>query len=286
MESFPPHPSSLRAPQAPAAAPAREAPPPLPPVLEMIAVAVPALKHPGQIVLEDVNWLATQGDFWAIGGLQGSGKSDFIAVAAGILPPVHGTFKAFGGDLRTGFEQERVATQLRIGVVFDGGQLLYHLSVADNITLPMRYHRNCRIQDCADRAQALLELMELTACADEYPGNLAPQRRQRVGLARALALSPAVLLLDNPLGGLDPRDGSWWRDMLGHLAAGHPLLENRPLTLVVTADDLRPWSDYARQYAALRGRHLVHLAKPALQDSAAMLAELQEHEPAPVQEGG
>jgi phospholipid/cholesterol/gamma-HCH transport system ATP-binding protein len=252
-----------------------------PPVLEMIGVTVPSLHTAAQVIVENVDWSVAPGDFWAIGGLQNSGKSDFLAVAAGVLPPTRGTLKVFGNELRAGFEAERMAIRRRIGVVFHGGHLLQHLSVADNITLPIRYHRNCRTRDCAERLQMLLDLTELQASAEAHPGQLPLGRRQRAGLARALALQPELLLLDNPLSGLDPQNAAWFLDLLEHLASGHPVLDDQPLTLVVTTDDFRPWHGRARQFAALRRRCLVRLGHGAPPDPETINHELQEDRPVP-----
>ena len=108
------------------------------PALEMTDVTVGSLIDTDLIVLERVNWKVAAGDYWAVGGLQGSGKTDFMATAAGIMRPLRGTFKVFGQELGAGFEHELMPTRLRLGLVFDGGRLLNHLTVAENIALPIR----------------------------------------------------------------------------------------------------------------------------------------------------
>ena len=82
-------------------------------------------------------------------------------------------------------------------------------------------------------------------------------------MARALALKPELLLLDKPLSGLDPEDARWWLGMLDDLSKGHAIVDGKPVTIVATADDLRPWRGHARQFAVLRGKRLRVVAAPS-----------------------
>jgi putative ABC transport system ATP-binding protein len=229
--------------------------PPGAPVLEMVDAGVASLKDPGLEVLTGVNWSVATGDYWVVGGLHASGKSDLMALAAGIMPPMRGHYRIFGRESMDGFERDRLALRRRLSLVFDGGHLLNDLTIAENISLPLRYHQNCYLAGCAERVEALLALAELEPWADRYPARVPRNRQQRAGLARALALPPDVLLVDSPLSGLDPRDMIWWLDLLGRLSAGHPIMNHRPVTLIVTGDDLRPWRGHARQFAAISNHH-------------------------------
>src|ERR1041384_5193270 len=166
------------------------------PILEMRDVTITDLNDSDKIVLQNVNWQVRAGEYWAIGGLQGSGKTNFLYSAAGVLPPASGSYSVFGSQLTAGYEHERLAPRLRIGTIFDGGRLLHHLSVAENIALPVRYHYNQPLGEIATRVEALLEFVDMSAHAVSLPGSLSRNWQQRVGLARALVLKPAILLFD------------------------------------------------------------------------------------------
>jgi len=225
----------------------------------MTDVSVGSLRHPGQLVFEQVNWRVEGGAFWAIGGLHACGKTDFMALAAGLMRPIGGSYQVFGRELDTGFEPDLLETRRRLGLVFDGGHVLRHLTVAENVALPLCYHREVPMDEAVMDIVPLLHLTGLAAQADQPATTLTRNWQQRVGLARALAIAPDVLLLDSPLSGLDPRDAAWWLEFLTQLSAGHAEFGGRPMTLVVSCDDLRPWKGRARQFAVLRGRRFVPL---------------------------
>ena len=107
----------------------------------------------------------------------------------------------------------------------------------------------------------MLELLELTPLADITPPNISDNWRQRAALARALILKPKVLLLDNPLAGLGTRHLHWWLRFLDQLSRGHDWCGGRPMTVVVTTDDLRPWRNAKRKFALLRDKKFSPLAR-------------------------
>lgn len=228
------------------------------PLLEMRDVSVSSMRDQNTVVLADVNWAVAPGDFWVIGGLQGAGKSDFMLLAGGLMAPLSGAY-FFHGEEMPIFEEDRLGERLKLGLVFDGGQLLNHLTIAENIALPLRYHRNLSAVQARAEVQRMLDLTDLAAWADSTPGAIGRNWQQRVGLARALMLRPEVLLLDNPLGGLDLRHRGWWLNFLSELSAGHDWFEKKPVTLVVTADDLPPWQKRAKQFAILKNKNFLVL---------------------------
>ena len=223
------------------------------PAIEMRGVSVGAMRDVSFIVVEDANWTVASGEFWVIAGQQHSGKSDFLMLTAGLMTPVAGSCRLFGRDTRT-FGEAELAERLRVGLVFDGGQLFQHLTIRENVALPLQYHRNLSAGAAAPEVQTLLELMELTPLADITPANVSGNWLQRAALARALALKPELLLLDNPLGRLDARHRYWWLRFLDRLWRGHAWLGNRPLTLAATTDDLRPWQNAQRKFALLHDK--------------------------------
>jgi ABC-type transporter Mla maintaining outer membrane lipid asymmetry ATPase subunit MlaF len=227
-------------------------------VIRMEDVTIGSMTDPGVVVAEHVNWTVHTGDFWVIAGLQGAGKSDFLMMTGGVMAPLAGRYRLFEEEMPI-FEDARLKERLRLGLVFDGGRLLNHLTVVENVALPLRYHRNLSAADALREVTQLLDAMELGTWAHSTPGAIGRNWHKRVGLARALVLKPEVLLVDNPLGGLDLPHTNWWLSFLHQLAQGHPLLDGRPLTLVVTTANLRLWQGRARQFAVLRNQRLVVL---------------------------
>jgi len=224
--------------------------------LEMRGVSVTSLKDVKLIVAEGVNWTVNAGEFWVVAAPQHSGKTDFLMMAGGLSSPAGGEY-LFLGEPMPIFESPRLTHRLRLGFVFDGGQLLGSLTVAENIALPLRYHGRASADEIESQVHRLLEITELLPWADSLPANVGRSWRQRAGLARALALQPEVLLLDSPLTGLDVRHTMWWLGFLDQLSRGHRSLGNRPITLVVTVDDLRPWRIHAGRVACLSDRRLI-----------------------------
>ncbi len=239
----------------PAAEPAAAAP-----LIELVDADIASAQDPDAALVERVNWRLLPGDYWAVGGLHWAGKSDWLTTVAGLQQPAAGRHHLFGEETTLLPQLDLVAARLRVGLVFEnGGRLFTQMTVEENVALPLRYHRNCPPEETRAAVATVLELAGLAELARQITGQLNRSWRQRVALARALVLQPEVLLLDNPLAGLDPRQTRWWLDTLDALNAGHAWLNGRPLALVATADDLRPWRERARQFALLEGRRWLAL---------------------------
>ena len=228
------------------------------PAIEMRGVNVGAMRDALFTVIEGMDWSMASGEFWVIAGQEHSGKSDLLMLTAGLMPPVAGSYKLFGNDTRN-FGEAELAERLRVGFVFQGGNLFNQLTIAENIALPLQYQKDFTPAEAQREVRALLELMDLSPLADVTPSNIAANWRQRAALARALILQPEILLLDNPLSGFGARHSNWWLRFLDQLSRGQGQFGGKPMTIVVTADDLRPWQNAHRKFALLRDNKFIPL---------------------------
>ncbi len=219
--------------------------------IELHDVTVHGDTHPERRVVRGVQWQIKPGDFWVVGGLAGSGKTILLETAAGLRPCTSGEVRLSGvpADRLTGDESR--AARRRIGFIYGGGgRLLSHLTLAQNIALPLCYHRNVAPAATAEEVAALLSQFGLLSLADRLPGQVSPAYCQRAALARALALTPEVLFLDDPLAELNTAQARWWlRFLQGN--DGPAAVAARPSTLVVATDDLRPWLSVGGQFALI-----------------------------------
>jgi phospholipid/cholesterol/gamma-HCH transport system ATP-binding protein len=229
-------------------------PSPAEPVIELRGADIPRSDSANAApVVRNVNWTIERGSFWAIGAFSGAGKSDLLSTAAGLQRPLAGELVLFGKTVKHLSEQDLVETRLRVAMVFDNGRLFSHMTITENIALPIQYHESLRGPAADERVRFALDLAGISSLAERFPREVPRGLHQRVALARALAMSPEVLLLDNPLGGVDQRNARWWVDFLCAVHVGDPRMSH-PLTLVVATDDLRPWLDTAHQFGVLRDR--------------------------------
>jgi phospholipid/cholesterol/gamma-HCH transport system ATP-binding protein len=201
-------------------------------------------------LLRDVQWRVARGECWAVGGAPGTGKTSLLATAASLNRPGAGTLRLFGRDLADATEDEQVDWRRRIGFVFEnGGRLFSHLTVTQNVALPLRYHLDIAETEVSERVEKLLDRSELRTHAPAMPSSLSLRLQQRASLARALAVPTEVLFLDNPLSGLGPRDERWWIEYLRELQRERP--DGATLTIVATCDDFRAWIDLATHFAVI-----------------------------------
>ena len=214
-------------------------------IIELDDVDVSHMDAGEQVLVERVRWRIARGECWVVGALPGAGKTSLLATAAGLNRPAGGTLRMFGRVLAEATEAEQVEWRQWIGFVFEnGGRLLAHLTVAENVALPLRYHRAMDEAEVNTLVAEWLARAGLSEYADAMPSRLSPRHQQRLALARALVMPKAALFVDNPPEGRS-RDTAWWRDQLNTLAA-------QGTTVVVGTNDFASWLDSAALFAVVQ----------------------------------
>lgn len=157
----------------------------------------------GEVVaLRDVCLEIGRGDIFGIIGMSGAGKSTLLRCLSTLEKPSSGSIKLDDAELATLTGRQLIETRRRMGVVFQGYNLLMQRTVRQNIAFPMELAGEDKTK-IDERVRELLELVGLTDKAGSYPSQLSGGQKQRVALARALATSPSVLLCDEPTSALD-----------------------------------------------------------------------------------
>lgn len=155
-------------------------------------------------VLRDLDLTIAEGEILTVMGGSGSGKSVLLRLLAGLIKPNRGEVRINGTDIVSLDEADMLSIRQRMGVVFQQAALFDSMSVAENIAYPLREHTKLDDQAMQQRVAELLDIVGLPGVEQKYPAELSGGMRKRVGIARALALNPAIVLYDEPTSGLDP----------------------------------------------------------------------------------
>jgi ABC-type lipoprotein export system ATPase subunit len=179
--------------------------------LELRGVAVEVT---GRRLLNNIGLAVPAGECVAIMGPSGVGKTSLLNCIAGIAAPASGSVLVDGVEVSAMSSQGRAAFRLRhMGLVFQFGELLPELTVAENVALPSRLMGMTR-EAAADRAMPLLARFGLADRAGSHPQELSGGQQQLVGIARALAHEPVLVLADEPTGMLDEANTARVADLL------------------------------------------------------------------------
>jgi phospholipid/cholesterol/gamma-HCH transport system ATP-binding protein len=229
------------------------------------AVAVQNLEKTFGIhkVLNGVSLKVNRGETLAVLGRSGTGKSVLLRLIIGLDQPDSGSVCIHGQDL-TGLSLDQIGfIRKRMGFLFQHAALYDSLTVAENVAFPLQHHRrDMSRSEQSDRVRQLLAEVGMDGVLDRMPSDISGGMQKRVGLARALALEPDILLLDEPTAGLDPISSGEIDDLVLQLQHEHHMAS------IVVTHDLHSAKTIATRIALLdKGNVLIEGSFQELQQS-------------------
>jgi phospholipid/cholesterol/gamma-HCH transport system ATP-binding protein len=185
-----------------------------------------------QTVLNGINFQAAQGETVAVLGRSGTGKSVLLKLLVGLQKPDSGSVSIHGQEITSLDVRQLNEVRKKMGFLFQQAALYDSLCVEDNVAFPLSRHTKMPAAERKQRARELLAVVGMEKDLEKLPSQISGGMQKRVGLARALALDPDVLLFDEPTAGLDPITAG----EIGNLIL--ELKGKRKMTAVVVTHDI------------------------------------------------
>jgi phospholipid/cholesterol/gamma-HCH transport system ATP-binding protein len=209
-------------------------------------------------VLKDVSFDAERGKCLVVMGSSGCGKSTLLKSMVGLLSPQTGKIFLDGINIWE-VESRNISSVLRkYGVLFQGGALWGSMNLIENVSLPLKTYTDLKDSEIDDLARYKLNLVGLSGYGDFYPAQLSGGMKKRAGLARAMALDPDILFLDEPSAGLDPINSHRLDNLINELK------DSLGITFVVVTHELASIFEIADDSIFLDGKSktIVACGKP------------------------
>lgn len=166
------------------------------------------VKYGDRTVLDGVTFDVKRGEVFVILGGSGSGKSTLLRNLVGLMRPHSGTIHIGGKDFTAMDDEERLDVRKKMGMCFQGSALFNSLTVGENVAMPLKEHTKLEQSTIDIMTRIKLELVGLGGFENYLPSELSGGMKKRAGLARAMAMDPAVIFYDEPSAGLDPIVGA------------------------------------------------------------------------------
>lgn len=183
-------------------------------------------------VLDGVSFEIRRGTAFCILGRSGTGKSVTLRHLIGLIKPDSGNIFVEGKEISNLSSRELSQVRMKMGFLFQYSALFDSISVGENVAFPLRRHTRLPENEIRKRASDLLARVGLEGVYDKWPSDISGGMRKRAGLARAMALNPPILLVDEPSSGLDPVTSAEIDELL------HDLKTREGTTLVVVTHNI------------------------------------------------
>jgi phospholipid/cholesterol/gamma-HCH transport system ATP-binding protein len=212
-----------------------------------------------QVIIDDISFEVQPGEVFVILGGSGCGKSTLLKHMIGLYPPARGRILIEGRDMATAAGEERLAILKRIGVMYQMGALFGSMTLLENVRLPLEEYTDLPDDALDAIGRMKLQLVALKGFENHMPSEISGGMKKRAAIARAMALDPRILFLDEPSAGLDPITSAELDQLIVRLARG------LGITFVVVTHELPSIDAIADRVIMLdkRVKKIVATGKPA-----------------------